>query len=92
MAHSELSSTPTRLRSGQAAARRLREAAARAQAARSSERQFAQKRLADALADIYAQIAVLSRVTAIFDDQGVEPSGQERYIARDLLHPGRRAA
>jgi acyl-CoA dehydrogenase family protein 9 len=24
---------------------------------------------------------VLSRVTAIFDDQGVEPSGQERYIA-----------
>jgi acyl-CoA dehydrogenase family protein 9 len=24
---------------------------------------------------------VLSRVTRIFDDQGVEPSGQERYIA-----------
>src|SRR4051795_2316561 len=46
-----------------------------------AERQFIQKRLADAIADIYAQIAVLSRVTAIFDDQGVEPSGQERYIA-----------
>jgi alkylation response protein AidB-like acyl-CoA dehydrogenase len=45
------------------------------------ERQFQQKRLADAVADIYAQIAVLSRVTSIFDDQGVEPSGQERYIA-----------
>jgi acyl-CoA dehydrogenase family member 9 len=45
------------------------------------DRQFAQKRLADAVADIYAQIAVLSRVTAIFDEQGVEPSGQERYIA-----------
>ncbi len=45
------------------------------------ERQFAQKRLADSVADIYAQIAVLSRVTQIFDDQGVEPSGQERYIA-----------
>jgi acyl-CoA dehydrogenase family member 9 len=44
-------------------------------------RQFQQKRLADAMADIYAQIAVLSRVSAIFDDQGVEPSGQERYIA-----------
>src|SRR5690606_31068635 len=43
--------------------------------------QFAQKRLADAAADIFAQIAVLSRVSAIFDDQGVEPSGQERYIA-----------
>jgi acyl-CoA dehydrogenase family protein 9 len=39
------------------------------------------KRLADSLADIYAQIAVLSRVSSIFEDQGVEPSGQERYIA-----------
>ena len=45
------------------------------------ERQFHQKRLADNVADIFAQIAVLSRVTAIFEDQGVEPSGQERYIA-----------
>jgi acyl-CoA dehydrogenase family member 9 len=46
-----------------------------------AERQFVQKRLADAVADVYAQIAVLSRVTAIFEEQGVEPSGQERYIA-----------
>ncbi len=46
------------------------------------ERQFHQKRLADAVADVYAQIAVLSRVTAIFDEHGVEPSGQERYIAQ----------
>ena len=46
-----------------------------------AERQFIQKRLADAVADIFGQIAVLSRVTAIFEDQGVEPSGQERYIA-----------
>jgi acyl-CoA dehydrogenase family member 9 len=45
------------------------------------ERQFAQKRIADSIADIYAQIAVLSRVTRIFEDQGTEPSGQERYIA-----------
>jgi acyl-CoA dehydrogenase family member 9 len=45
------------------------------------ERQFQQKRIADSVADIYAQIAVLSRVTSIFEDQGVEPSGQERYIA-----------
>jgi acyl-CoA dehydrogenase family protein 9 len=45
------------------------------------ERQFQQKRLADSVADIYAQMAVLSRVSHIFDDQGVEPSGQERYIA-----------
>jgi acyl-CoA dehydrogenase family protein 9 len=41
----------------------------------------AHKRFAEAMMDIYAQIAVLSRVTAIFEDQGVEPSGQERYIA-----------
>jgi acyl-CoA dehydrogenase family protein 9 len=45
------------------------------------ERQFHQKRLSDAVSDIYAQIAVLSRVTSIFEDQGIEPSGQERFIA-----------
>ena len=44
-------------------------------------KQFVQKRLSDAVADIYGQIATLSRVTSIFEDQGVEPSGQERYIA-----------
>ena len=44
-------------------------------------RQFQQKRLAAAVSDIFAQVSVLSRVTAIFEDQGVEPSGQERYIA-----------
>jgi alkylation response protein AidB-like acyl-CoA dehydrogenase len=45
------------------------------------QRQFQQKRLADNIADIYAQIALLSRVSHIFEDQGVEPSGQERFIA-----------
>ena len=45
------------------------------------ERQFQQKRIADAAADIYAQIAVLSRVTSIFEQHGVELSAQERYIA-----------
>jgi acyl-CoA dehydrogenase family protein 9 len=45
------------------------------------ERQFHQKRLADAVADIYAQIAVLSRVTAHLEDHDVEVSGQELYIA-----------
>jgi acyl-CoA dehydrogenase family protein 9 len=45
------------------------------------ERQFQQKRLADNIADIYGQIALLSRVSHVFEDQGVEPSGQERYIA-----------
>jgi acyl-CoA dehydrogenase family member 9 len=44
-------------------------------------RQFQQKRLADNAADIYAQIALLSRVSHTFEDQGVEASGQERFIA-----------
>jgi len=55
------------------------------------ERQLAQKRLADSVADMYAQIAVLSRVTRIFEEQGVEPSGQERYIAETFCtRAGRR--
>ena len=45
-----------------------------------AERQFHQKRLASAVSDVYAQVAVLSRVTAHLDEHGVEPSGQERYI------------
>jgi acyl-CoA dehydrogenase family protein 9 len=48
-------------------------------------RQFQQKRLAGAISDIYAQIAVLSRVTSIFEEQGVEPSGQERFIAETFV-------
>ena len=55
------------------------------------DRQFAQKRIADSIADVYAQFAVLSRVTRIFEDQGVEPSGQERYIAETFCtRAGRR--
>jgi acyl-CoA dehydrogenase family protein 9 len=45
------------------------------------ERGLHQKRLADSIADVYAQVAVLSRVTSIFEDHGLEPSGQERFIA-----------
>jgi acyl-CoA dehydrogenase family member 9 len=45
------------------------------------QRQFQQKRLADISADVFAQVAVLSRVSAIYEDQGVEASGQERFIA-----------
>jgi acyl-CoA dehydrogenase family member 9 len=50
------------------------------------DHQFAQKRIADSIADIYGQIAVLSRVTRIFEEQGVEPSGQERYIAETFCN------
>ena len=49
------------------------------------ERGFQLKRIASAAADIYAQFAVLSRVTHIFDDQGVDVSGQERYIAETFI-------
>ena len=45
------------------------------------ERQFQLKRIADAVSDIYAQTATLSRVSAILEEHGVEPSGQERFIA-----------
>jgi acyl-CoA dehydrogenase family member 9 len=45
------------------------------------QKQFHLKRLADAVADIYAQVATLSRVSSILDEHGVEPSGQERFIA-----------
>jgi acyl-CoA dehydrogenase family protein 9 len=48
-------------------------------------RQFQQKRLAGAISDVYAQIAVLSRVTSIFEEHGVEPSGQERFIAETFV-------
>ncbi|MGH3431672.1 MAG: acyl-CoA dehydrogenase family protein [Thermocrispum sp.] len=47
-------------------------------------RQRHQKRLADAATDIYAQVATLSRTTALFADQGVEASGQEQFIARSF--------
>ena len=73
-------------RPGQASCARSSEKLLREHGKGIIERQFQQKRLADAIADIYAQVAVLSRVTAIFEDQGVEPSGQERYIAETLLH------
>jgi acyl-CoA dehydrogenase family member 9 len=42
---------------------------------------MAHKRYSAALADLYAQVAVISRVSQIFEEQGVEASGQERFIA-----------
>jgi acyl-CoA dehydrogenase family protein 9 len=45
------------------------------------ERQFHQKRLSDAVSDIYAQIATLSRVTSHLEEHGPDVSGQELYIA-----------
>jgi acyl-CoA dehydrogenase family protein 9 len=48
------------------------------------------KRLAAAVSDIYGQIAVLSRVTSIFEDQGVEASGQEMFIAQTFCQRAER--
>ncbi len=40
------------------------------------------RRISDAVAAIFAQVAVISRVTALFAEQGVEASGQEMLIAK----------
>jgi acyl-CoA dehydrogenase family protein 9 len=45
------------------------------------ECQFQQKRLSDAVSDIFGQVALLSRVTSILEEHGAEVSGQEIYIA-----------
>jgi acyl-CoA dehydrogenase family protein 9 len=49
-------------------------------------KQRQQKRLTHAVIDIYAQIATISRTTALFDDQGTEASGQERYMANTFCN------
>ena len=46
-----------------------------------TEQGMSHRRFADSLCDVYAQIAVVSRTTAIFEEQGVEASGQEQFIA-----------
>ena len=57
-----------------------RGAAARAPRRRSPSASSTRSGWPRAVSDIYAQVAVLSRVTAHLDEHGVEPSGQERYI------------
>jgi acyl-CoA dehydrogenase family protein 9 len=81
MAHEELSQLAAPVADQVKRLRSVAESLLREHRGEIVQRQFQQKRIADAVADIYAQIAVLSRVTQIFDEQGVEPSGQERYIA-----------
>jgi acyl-CoA dehydrogenase family member 9 len=46
-----------------------------------ADRQHQQKRIAHASMDLCAQVATLSRVTALMNDQGAEASGTERFIA-----------
>jgi acyl-CoA dehydrogenase family protein 9 len=45
------------------------------------EAEFAHKRIADNACDIYAQFALMSRVGHLFEEQGVEASGQELFIS-----------
>jgi acyl-CoA dehydrogenase family protein 9 len=52
-------------------------------------RQFQQKRIAAAVSDIYAQIAMLSRLSQIFEEHGPDEKSNERYIAETFC---RRAA
>jgi acyl-CoA dehydrogenase family member 9 len=80
-AHPELSEAAAAVSDQVKRLREVSESLLRAERKNVMERQYQQKRLADAVADIYAQIAVLSRVTSIFTDHGVELSAQERYIA-----------
>ncbi len=82
LAHPELSSLADSVSDQVKQLRAVCESALRRHRKQIVERQFFQKRLADSVSDIYAQFAVLSRVSSIFDEQGVEPSGQERYIAQ----------
>ena len=83
-------------RPGQAPARESARALLRKHGKGIVDQGMAHKRLADALRDVYAQIAVLSRVTSIFEEQGVEASGQERFIAETFCTragaPRRRAS
>jgi acyl-CoA dehydrogenase family protein 9 len=85
MAHPELASLAEPVTEQVKRLRSVSESLLREHGKKIVERQFQQKRLADAVSDILAQIAVLSRVTWIFEDQGVEPSGQERYIAETFV-------
>ena len=81
MAHPELSEHADAVSDQVGELRSVTESLLRRHRTEIVERQFQQKRISAAISDIFAQIAVLSRVSAIFDYHGVEPSGQERYIA-----------
>jgi acyl-CoA dehydrogenase family member 9 len=80
-AHEELSSLADSVGDQVKRLRGEGESLLRAHGKRIVDHGLAHKRYCDALSDIYAQIAVLSRVTAIFEEQAVEASGQERFIA-----------
>ena len=77
------------LRAGQAARATSPRSCCASTARRSSQRQFQQKRLADGVADIFAQIAVLSRVSRDLRGPGRRALGPGALHRRHLLHPRR---
>jgi acyl-CoA dehydrogenase family protein 9 len=81
LAHSELKSLSDPVTDQVTRLRSISEGLLRRHGRDIESQQLVLKRVADATADIYAQVAVLSRVSHIFASDGVEPSGQERYIA-----------
>ena len=81
MAHDELSGLAGPVSDQVQRLRSVTEALLRKHGKKIVTQQFHLKRLADAVSDIYAQVATLSRVSSIFEDHGVEVSGQERFIA-----------
>jgi len=89
-AHSDLSALADPLTGQVSALREAGERLLRRHGAAVADQGLAHKRLADALMDVYAQVAVLSRVSSIFEDQGVEASGQERYIAETFCSRAQR--
>jgi acyl-CoA dehydrogenase family protein 9 len=88
-AHSELGPLATSVSEQVGRLRSVTEALLREHKRAVVERQFHQKRVASAVSDIYAQVAVLSRVTDHLGEHGVETSGQELYICETFC---RRAA
>jgi acyl-CoA dehydrogenase family member 9 len=81
MAHSELSDHAEAVSGQVSRLRDVSESLLREHREEIAQRQFQQKRIHQIASDVFAQVAVLSRVSDIFETQGVEPSGQERYIA-----------
>ena len=81
LAHSELSDHAEAVSGQVSRLRDVSESLLREHREEITQRQFQQKRIHQIASDIFAQVAVLSRVSDIFENQGVEPSGQERYIA-----------
>jgi acyl-CoA dehydrogenase family protein 9 len=66
------------------------EAALRKHGKKVQEKQLIQKRLANAASGIYAQVAVISRASAVFERDGLQISGAEKTVAMNFLKSAER--